>query len=106
MLFYKLFQSKDDLAAILKRYCCHGNLTYKFILTTVRPKSKYILTLWLDSDMFLDSNRPTQLLQRIIISQKYDLNYVFFDLIKKSHLEFYVRTCACEKHESGKQHLN
>ena len=36
VLFYKLFQFKDDLAAILKRYCCHGNVTYKFILTTVR----------------------------------------------------------------------
>ena len=35
VLFYKLFQFKDDLAAILKRYCCHGNVTYKFILTTV-----------------------------------------------------------------------
>ena len=31
MLFYKLFQFKADLAAILKRYCCHGNLTYKFM---------------------------------------------------------------------------
>ena len=47
MLFYKLFQFKDDLAAIFKRYCCHGNVTYKFIFTTI--------TL----DMFLDSNRPT-----------------------------------------------
>ena len=36
MFFYKLFQFKDDLAAILKRYCCHGNVIYKFILTTVR----------------------------------------------------------------------
>ena len=36
MLFYKLFQFKADLAAILKRYCCHGNVTYKFILTTFR----------------------------------------------------------------------
>ena len=34
--FYKLFQFKPDLAAILKRYCCHGNVTYKFILTTIR----------------------------------------------------------------------
>ena len=33
VLCYKLFQFKADLAAILKRYCCHGN---KFILTTVR----------------------------------------------------------------------
>ena len=33
--FYKLFQFKADLAAIFKRYCCHGNVTYKFILTTV-----------------------------------------------------------------------
>ena len=32
MHFYKLFQFKDDLAAILKRYCCHGIETYKFIL--------------------------------------------------------------------------
>ena len=29
VLFYKLFQFKADLAAILKRYCCHGNVTYK-----------------------------------------------------------------------------
>ena len=36
MIFHKLFQFKADLAAILKSYCCHGNLTYKFILTTVR----------------------------------------------------------------------
>ena len=36
MLFQKLFQFKADLAAILKRYCCHGNLTYKFILTKSR----------------------------------------------------------------------
>ena len=36
VLFYKLFQFKYDLAAILKRHCCHGNLTYKFILTTAR----------------------------------------------------------------------
>ena len=36
VLCYKLFQSKADLAAILKRYCRHGNVTYKFILTTVR----------------------------------------------------------------------
>ena len=32
VLFYKSFQFKDDLAVILKRYCCHGNVTYKFIL--------------------------------------------------------------------------
>ena len=36
VLFYKLLQFKADLAAILKRYCCHGNVTYKFILTTIR----------------------------------------------------------------------
>ena len=35
VLFYKLFQSKADLAAILKRYCCHGNVTYKFILAII-----------------------------------------------------------------------
>ena len=35
VLFYKLFQFIDDLAAILKCYCCHGNATYQFILTTV-----------------------------------------------------------------------
>ena len=35
VLSYKLFQFKDDLAAILKRYCCHGNVAYKFIFTTV-----------------------------------------------------------------------
>ena len=36
VLFYKVFQFKADLAAILKRYCCYGNVTYKFILTTIR----------------------------------------------------------------------
>ena len=36
VFFYKLFHFKDDLAAILKRYCCHGNVTFKFILTIVR----------------------------------------------------------------------
>ena len=48
VLFYKLFQFEDDLAAIFKRYCCHGKVTYKFILTTIK-----IL------DMFPDSNQPT-----------------------------------------------
>ena len=32
VLFYKLFQFKNHLAAIFKRYCCHGNVTYKFRL--------------------------------------------------------------------------
>ena len=36
VLFYKLFQFKDDLAAILERYCCHINVTYIFALTTIR----------------------------------------------------------------------
>ena len=36
VLFYKLFQFKADLAAILKCYCCHGNVTYKFILAIIR----------------------------------------------------------------------
>ena len=36
VLFYKLFGFKADLAAILKHCCCHGNVTYKFILTAVR----------------------------------------------------------------------
>ena len=36
VLFYKLFQFKADLAAILKRNCSHGNVTNKFILTTTR----------------------------------------------------------------------
>ena len=36
VLFHKLFQYKDDLAAILERYCCHGNPNYKFTLTTIR----------------------------------------------------------------------
>ena len=31
-----LFQFKADLVAILERYCCHGNVTYTFILSTVR----------------------------------------------------------------------
>ena len=66
ILFFKLFQFKDDLTAILKRFCCHGNVTYKFILTTIRhvPRCK----------------STTKLLQRIIIGQKYDLNCVFFEL--------------------------
>ena len=36
MSFYKLFQFKADLAAILKRYCQFGNVTYKFIFTIIR----------------------------------------------------------------------
>ena len=36
VLFYKLFQFKADLAAILKRYCCYDKVTYKFILTIIR----------------------------------------------------------------------
>ena len=36
VLFCKLFQFKDNLATILKCHCCHGNLTYKFILITIR----------------------------------------------------------------------
>ena len=36
VLFYKLFQFNADLATILERYCCHGNVSYKFVLTTVR----------------------------------------------------------------------
>ena len=36
VLFYKLFQFKAGLAAILKRHCCHENVTYKFILTKIR----------------------------------------------------------------------
>ena len=32
VLFYKLFQFKDDLAAMLKRCCCHGNVSHKLIL--------------------------------------------------------------------------
>ena len=36
VLCCKLFQFKDDLGAILKCYCCHGKVTYKFILTTIR----------------------------------------------------------------------
>ena len=73
LLFYKLFQFKADLAAILKRYCCHGNATYKFITITC---SKTL-------DMFLNSNQLTQLLQTIIIVQICYLNYVFFYFIKK-----------------------
>ena len=69
VLFYKLFQFKADLAAILKRYCCHGNVTYKFILALIR-----LLTCF--------SNK-INLLQRIIMVQIFYLNYVFFDFIKK-----------------------
>ena len=36
VLFNKLCQFKDELAVILKSYCCHGNVTYKFTLTTIR----------------------------------------------------------------------
>ena len=35
VLSYKLFTFKADLAAILNRECCHININYKFILTTV-----------------------------------------------------------------------
>ena len=33
VLFYKLFQFKDDLAAILERYCCHGNMQATCMVT-------------------------------------------------------------------------
>ena len=33
---FRVFCAQRDLAAILKRYCCHDNVTYKFILTTIR----------------------------------------------------------------------
>ena len=36
VLFNKLCQFKDELAVILKSYCCPGNVTYKFTLTTIR----------------------------------------------------------------------
>ena len=42
--FYKLFKVKADLASILKRYCCHGNVSYKFILTTIKFKTTYLIT--------------------------------------------------------------
>ena len=44
VLFYELFQFKDDLAAILKLYCCHhsfhlpGNFLAKGILHVWREK--------------------------------------------------------------------
>ena len=53
-LFYKLFQFKTDLGAILKRYCCNGNV------------------------LFLNSYRLIQLPRRIIIFQIFYLNYVFY----------------------------
>ena len=31
----KFLPFKADIGAILKRYCCHGNVIYKFILTTI-----------------------------------------------------------------------
>ena len=68
MLFYKLFLFKADLDAILKRYCCHGNVTYKFILTTV----KHLKRSWIQI-----------VLLKIIIVQIFDLNYVIFDFMKK-----------------------
>ena len=76
VLFYKLFQFKDDLAAILKRYCFHGNVTYKFILTTIRLLTCSLIQI--------------NLLQRIIIDQKYDLNFVFFIWLENvgSHLQY------------------
>ena len=43
VVFYKLLQFKADLAAILKRYCCHGNVTYKFILTTIILLTCYLI---------------------------------------------------------------
>ena len=42
--FYKLFKVKADLASILKRYCCHGNVSYKLILTTIKFKTTYLIT--------------------------------------------------------------
>ena len=69
VLFYKLFQFKADLAATLKRYCCQGNVTYKFILTTIR-----LLTC---------SSIQINLLNCYIIVQLFYLNHVLFDFIKK-----------------------
>ena len=64
MLFYKLFQFKGDLAAILKRYCCHGNMTYKLILAPIRL-----------FDLFLNSNQPT-ILDKIV--ETHERLYVIF----------------------------
>ena len=77
VLFYKLFQFKDDLAAILKRCCCHGNIHYKIIPTTVR-----LLTC---SSIRID---PPFLPKRTIIGQNCDLkgygNIFLFWLIDKN----------------------
>ena len=62
-----LFQFKANLAAILKCYCCHGNITYKFILALIR-----LLT------CFSNQINLLQLLQRIIMVQIFYLNYYVF----------------------------
>ena len=41
VFFYELFQLKDDLAAILKCYCCHGNVTNLCHLTQYNWKATF-----------------------------------------------------------------
>ena len=69
VFFYKLFQFKDDLAAILKRYCCHSNVTYKFILTTVR-----LLT----CSSVLDTTIPLMLLRSSMKFERFLRSYVYY----------------------------
>ena len=84
MLFYKLFQFKADLAAILKRYRCHKNVTHKFILTRIR-----LLTF-------------SSLQINLLIVQIFYLNYVFFDSVKSlgSHLNTLRRIKWHAKHSN------
>ena len=48
VLFYKLFQFKDDLVAILKRYCCHSNVS-TYLIT---PKNNHWSEMCPWSDIF------------------------------------------------------
>ena len=56
------------LSTILKRYCCHGNVTYKFLLTTIRRLTIKIVLIATKNNHCSDIW----------------FNYVFLDFIKKS----------------------
>ena len=71
--FYKLFQFKADLAAIFKRYCCHGNVIYKFILTTVTLLTCSTIQINLLDIIATKNNYCSDIFFKL----------VFFDFIKK-----------------------
>ena len=56
------------LSTILKHFCCHGNVTYKFLLTTIRRLTIQIVLIATKNNYCSDIW----------------FNYVFLDFIKKS----------------------